>query len=124
MRDYETMRTLLLAARDATRPLLFTELADAGPRRSVVDELGRLRDEGLIDSSVTFLPGDVCEGGTLDGLTEPGKEFVRLVENPEVWRILSKVLRDAGLDLSYPLLRDVCETVVLRYVEGFIPGSL
>ena len=34
---------------------------------------------------------------------------------------MAKTLEGAGLDLSYPLLKKVCETIVERYVMSKIP---
>ena len=59
--------------------------------------------------------------GTVRGLTEEGAAFLRDIEDDRVWALMAKTLEDAGLDLSYPLLKKVCETIVERYVMSKIP---
>ena len=62
--------------------------------------------------------------GRVEGLTPDGRAFLRDIENERVWAIVCETLEAAGLDLSYPLLREVCEEVVRRYVMGKIPKGL
>lgn len=124
-RDYRTMRAMLLLVARSRRDLSFSDLASLSDgwssRRSIVCEAGRLRDEGLIESDMEFDASGVSLGGSISGLTGAGEEFARLIENDDVWRICLKTLDAAGVDLSHPLLREVCEAIVKRYVMGFIP---
>ena len=85
----------------------------------VQGELSRLQQEGLVDSSMAFKPS--YNNGTVRGLTEEGAAFLRDIEDDRVWALMAKTLEDAGLDLSYPLLKKVCETIVERYVMSKIP---
>lgn len=51
-------------------------------------------------------------------------ELMRNIENLRVWSIVSKTLEAANLDLSYPLLKEVCDEIIRRYVMGKIPKDL
>ena len=60
-------------------------------------------------------------GGSVRGLTAEGRAFVRDIENDIVWELIRKTLEESGLDLSYPLLKKVSETIVEHYVMSKIP---
>lgn len=121
MRDYTVMREVLSLAYATARPLPFDDFYGAGQRDHVVDELKRLQREGLIDGGFEF-DGQMCLSGSVDGLTPIGEEFFRDIENGDVWKIILDTLEKAGVDLSYPLLKEVCEEIVRRYVASFIPN--
>lgn len=118
MRDYETMRSLLTFI-SKSNELPFYEFSGFIDRSTVVDELKRMKREGLISSSLEF-NGDICLGGSVYGLTDCGADFLRMIEQPDVWRICIRTLKAAGVDMPYPLLKDICETIARRYVEKFI----
>lgn len=121
-RDYNVMRWVLSAVAESGRPLGYGDFLAIEPETSLKDELARLDEEGLIESSLQFSPRDgYCMGGKVEGLTAAGREFFRLIENDGVWAVVSETLDAAGVDLSYPLLKEVCEEVVKRYVSSFIP---
>ena len=115
MRDYETMRSLLTFI-SKSNELSFDEFSGFIDRSTVVDELKRMKHEGLISSSLEF-NGDICLGGSVHGLTA---DFLRMIEQPDVWRICIRTLKAAGVDMPYMLLKDICETIVRRYVDKFI----
>ena len=46
---------------------------------------------------------------------------MRNIENERVWMLVLQTLEVAGLDLSYPLLKEVTDEIVRRYVMGKIP---
>lgn len=115
------MRRVLLAIARADGPMEFADLMSVRPRDSLVAELGRLRGEGLIGSTLEFDGGGACLGGTVGGLTDEGEAFVRDIESDDVWAIIIRTLDAANVDLSYPLLKEVCEEIVRRYVTSLIP---
>lgn len=78
--------------------------------------------DGLVEGEVLLDPYGACVKCVAYGLTDEGREFYRLVENEEVWRIVLDTLGRAGVDVSYPLLKEVCEEIVKRYVTQFIPS--
>lgn len=123
MRDYDLMRRILLVARDAGGDVKLTDLAGFGTCDEVASEVRRLAGEGLLEAAVETLPSGGILCGSVDRVTKAGEDFARLIESAEVWRIVSMTLERAGIDLSYPFLRDVCETVVKRYVERCIPDE-
>lgn len=120
MRDYEAMRDVLGHIARSNRILTFNSFKNVQQRDKVVEELRRLERELLINSTLEF-EREVCLGGEVSGLTERGVEFYRLIENDEVWRIVSEALEATNVDISYPLLKEVCEEIVKRYVTSFIP---
>lgn len=123
-RDYKVMRKVLGIIAKSKRPL---EAADFigfhGDElgRELAHELRRLKRDGLIESSIEFDVFGEYVGGAVDGFTDEGREFYSLVENGSVWAIVSKTLNAADVDIPYPLLKEVCEEVVKRYVTSFIP---
>lgn len=120
MRDYQTMRNVLAIAGNAQCELHYTDFSAAGRPDSVDEELSRLTREGLLDADVSFVDG-ICMRCYVTGITDNGRGFLDLIKNKSVWSIVRKTLDAAGVDLSYPLLKEVCEEIVKRYVVGFIP---
>lgn len=119
MRDYNLMRNLLVFIGCSDSKLNLVDFQRFGDVSAVRSELSRLRQEGLVGSSMEFEPS--YNNGTVKGLTEEGTAFLRDIEDDKVWALMVKTLEDAGLDLSYPLLKKVCETIVERYVMSKIP---
>lgn len=119
MRDYQLMKTILNVV-NAQAPCGYVEVSKLGKQKELDRELERLQDEGLIKSSFKFSDG-VFLGGSIEGITEEGKDFLRLIENQDVWALVLQTLRKADIDISYPLLKEVCEEIVKRYVTSCIP---
>lgn len=119
MRDYNLMRNMLVFIDRSDRELNLVDFQQFDSVSPVQGELSRLRKEGLVESSMAFKPS--YNNGTVKGLTEEGAAFLRDIEDDRVWALMAKTLEDAGLDLSYPLLKKVCETIVERYVMSKIP---
>lgn len=120
-RDYEAMRSVLsiLAAKGGAAQ--YGAFYDIDDEDSVKRELSRLASDGLVDSSIAFQDGDgICLGGEAR-ITDEGLEFFRLIENGRAWKLMVRTLDAAGIDVSYPLLKEVCEEIVKRYVASFIP---
>lgn len=120
MRDYNMMRNMLVFISNGGERAL-NDFCHFGDVYSVREELSRLIEEGLIESDMYFEPE--FNGGKVNGLTAEGKAFVRDIENDRVWELIRKTLDDSGLDISYPLLKKVSETIVERYVMNKIPDS-
>lgn len=121
MRDYNLMRNMLVFISNGGERAI-NDFCHFGDVHSVGQELSRLREEGLIDSDMSFDPE--FNGGKVRGLTTEGKAFVRDIENDRVWELIRKTLGESELDLSYPLLKKVSETIVERYVMSKIPGVI
>ena len=119
MRDYNLMRNMLVFIGRSNRELNLVDFQQFDSVSPVQGELSRLMEEGLVESTMEFKPS--YNNGTVKGLTEEGIAFLRDIENDRVWALMAKTLEDAGLDLSYPLLKKVCETIVERYVMSRIP---
>jgi len=122
MRDYSVMRQVLARLAGARRTLSLGDFADVQPSGDVPSEMDRLVRDGLVEGEVLFDPYGTCVKFRASELTDEGKELWRLLENPEVWRIVLDTLSRAGVDVSYPLLKEVCEEIVKRYVTQFIPS--
>ena len=120
MRDYIAMRDVLSAIEGAVKTLTFNDFRGVQQRDQVVLELKRLKQDGLISSTLVF-DGKVCLEGSVYGLTEEGYDFFNLIKNERVWKLILKTLNAAEIDVSYPLLKEVCEEIVKRYVTSFIP---
>lgn len=121
-RDYETMRTVLAMASGSGHPLKYGDLYQTiRDEAALRPEIARLSRDGLIDSTVVYQDGDGCCLGGEVSITGEGREFFRLIENEGVWRLVLSTLESAGIDVSYPLLKEVCEEIVKRYVTSFIP---
>ena len=121
MRDYILMRKVMAlavkhGADDGVKA--FFDLGDAG---DVESELARLSSDGLLQAEIESDCFDNLVRCRVGGLTQEGREFYKLVENPDVWRIVHGTLEAAKVDVSYPLLKEVCEEIVRRYVTSFIP---
>ena len=121
MRDYVLMRQIMAAAVGHSREDGVKEFYDLGKAENVEVELTRLANDGLLDADM----GRNCFGETVarkvGGLTDEGAVFYRLIENPDVWRIVHGTLEAANVDISYPLLKEVCEEIVKRHVIRHIP---
>ena len=119
-RDYRVMREVLKVAARCHGETGCSAFAKIRDRARVDQELVRLEHDGIIDGTTVF-DGDVLVECSINGLTDEGREFYRLVENDEVWDITNGVLACACVDIPYPLLKETCEEVVKRYVASFIP---
>lgn len=124
MRDYAVMRHVLTVAREARTDLYYSDfLLSVGNDDNILSqELVRLTNDGLLDADISL------DGGfgsrkrcVVSGLTDEGQEFCKLLENHDVWAIILNTLKEANVDVSYPLLKEVCEEIVKRYVTSFIP---
>lgn len=121
-RDYDAMRAVLATAARDDRPSKYGDLWSAVRDESVLrSELARLGRDGLLDNGIRFQDGDGCCLGGEAIVTDEGRECLRLIENDGVWNLVIRTLDAAGVDVPYPLLKEVCEEIVKRYVTSFIP---
>lgn len=120
-RDYGTMRGLLSLIARSRRQLDFPALRDYGEPDDIAAEIKRLHGDGLIEGSIFFDQYDEYVNGEITGLTDEGRAFFALLENAKVWSIILGTLKAADVNLPYPLLKEVCEEIVKRYVISFIP---
>lgn len=121
-RDYDAMRAVLATVARGERPSrygdLWSAVRDEGAIRS---ELARLGRDGLLESGIRFQDGDGrCLGGEAT-ITDEGREFFNLIENDGVWQLVIRTLTSVRVDVPYPLLKEVFEEIVKRYVTSFIP---
>lgn len=119
-RNYNVMRDVLLEAARRDAQCGYGAFCEVDPEETLRTELARLVRDGLLEGSIRFDRGGVCLGGEVS-LTDEGREFCNLIENGEIWNIVTGVLRRADIDVPYPLLKEVCEEIVKRYVLNFIP---
>lgn len=123
MRDYDVMRDVLATVADFGGELRYGDFAAVQQRDEVPREIARLQSDGLLDGDLLF-EGGMCMSGRVHGLTPEGREFLNLIANDGVWAIVRKTLKAANVDVSYPLLKEVCEEIVKRYVVSFIPDEI
>lgn len=121
-RCYEAMRSVLAVTVAKGGPARYGDLYSAIQNDDALRaELARLDRDGLIDNGIRFQGGSgYCMGGEAT-VTVEGREFFSLVENERVWAIVLQTLESAGVDVPYPLLKEVCGEIVKRYVTSFIP---
>ena len=117
------MREVLCRVAHSDRELPVGDLLCLGEIGEIKEELERLKSEGLLEHNVVWAAPEVSLG-RVSGLTPAGVELLRCIENERVWAIVCETLEAAGLDLSYPLLKEVCDEIVKRYVMGKIPDEM
>lgn len=113
----------MIRASQAEGPLVVHGFMSLGGLDDIREELDRLKEEGLIEHDISWDPAEMPLG-RVGGLTSAGRAFLRDIENERVWAIVLETLEAANLDLSYPLLKEVCEEIVRRYVMGKIPKEI
>lgn len=121
MRNYEIMRSVLLAVKHTKEPISLIDFEGMCEHSDLRDELIRLSDEGLIAQKITSKNYATVK---IESLTKEGADFARSIENGEVFAIIHKTLERANVDLSYPLLQEVCTEIVKRYVMSKIPAII
>ena len=122
MRDYDLMRNILLTVSLSSKPLNLVDFADLAKLNKIKEELARLKEEGLINS--TFVYDAAISHGEVQGLTKEGRAFLRNIENEEIWLLLQRTPNAANLDISYPLLNEICEVIIKKYVISKIPKDI
>lgn len=121
MRNYDLMRRLMIYINTIHDSVDVSYLVDLGNWNSISKELTRLQAEGLIDATLQTNQFRQVLSGELTGLTSLGVEFLRIIENPRVWCLISDTLEASEVDLSYPLLLEICTEVIKRFVINHIP---
>lgn len=121
MRNYSVMRDVLSLVASAPHELSFDDFDEIQQQDEVPQEIVRLQANGLVDGDIRFGAHALCLGGRVKALTDEGTEFYKLIENDDVWALIRDTLKRASVDVSYPLLKEVCEEIVKRYVTSFIP---
>lgn len=121
MRDFDVMREVIMTIDGCGAPAQYGSFRSIEADSAVRAELIRLDRDGLIDNGIRFQEGSgYCMGGEAS-ITDEGRAFSRLIENDRVWVLMRSTLDAAGVDVPYPLLKEVCEEIVKRYVTSFIP---
>lgn len=118
MRNYEVMRFVLLEVKQSDKPISMIDFQGLYEHSEIKEELIRLSDEGLIAQKITSKNYATAK---IESLTKEGADFARSIENEEVFTIVHRTLERANVDLSYPLLQEVCNEIVKRYVMSKIP---
>jgi hypothetical protein len=128
MRNYELMRLILITCYSKGENLEFCNFASEtskGYKEKEAEfekELNRLNDEGLLKHNMYWKYGTLM-GGVVKGLTPAGVEFARMISDTKVWTVCSKTLKKAELDISYPLIKKVCERIIENIVLSCIPDE-
>ena len=126
MRNYELMRAILVKTYIKGGNLQSVEIVPATSNNQeeklleLRDELQRLEEEGLIIHDMRW-DDDVFLGGMVQKLTPAGVEFARELKDNKVWFICQETLSNAQLDISYPLIKKVCERIIENIVMKSIP---
>ena len=126
MRNYELMRLILVKTYYKGADLEFLDIIplslsnDAEKIAELENELEQLKEEGLIIHNMSWTNGS-SDGGTVQKLTPAGVEFARDLKDNKVWAICQETLNNAQLDISYPLIKKVCERIIENIVMKSIP---
>jgi type IV secretory pathway TraG/TraD family ATPase VirD4 len=126
MRNYELMRNILVKTYFKGGDLELLEiisLSESNDREKIAEleeELNRLQEEGLILHNMKWTHGNF-EGGNVKKLTSAGVEFARELKDDKVWFICLETLNNSKLDISYPLIKKVCERIIENIVMKSIP---
>ena len=126
MRNYELMRKILVKTHnkgenlELLEILSFSESDDKEKISELEEELARLKDEGLIFHDMSW-SHNKFNGGTVQKLTPAGEEFAREIHDIKVWSVCKETLDNAKLDISYPLIKKVCERIIENIVMKSIP---
>ena len=126
MRNYELMRNILVKTYFKGGDLELLEivpLSESNDREKIAEleeELNRLQEEGLILHNMKWAHGKF-EGGNVKKLTSAGVEFARELKDDKVWFICLETLNNSKLDISYPLIKKVCERIIENIVMKSIP---
>ena len=128
MRDYEMMRRILVTCYTGGENLEFCNFVSITSKEykeketEFEKELNRLSDEGLLEHNMYWKCGTLMDG-VVKGLTPAGVEFARMISDTKVWAVCSKTLKKAELDISYPLIKKVCERIIENIVLSCIPDE-
>ena len=126
MRNYELMRNILVKTYFKGGDLELLEivpLSESNDREKIAEleeELNRLQEEGLILHNMKWAHGKF-EGGNVKKLTSAGVEFARELKDDKVWFVCLETLNNSKLDISYPLIKKVCERIIENIVMKSIP---
>ena len=123
-RDYRAMREILEVVARAGNPVGYSALRSCADQKTVAYEVTRLMDDGLVNGDMRFNVFKEYMGGEVRGFTDEGREFYNLVAKGEAWNVMLEALTAADINIPYPLLKEVCEEVVKRYVISFIPEEV
>ena len=123
MRNYDLMRAILCKVANSEKAPAVRDFRGFGEIEDIRQELERLKNEGLIVHDIKWEAPEISYG-KVTSITQEGKNFLRNIENEHVWALICKTLEDANLDLAYPLLKEVCDEIVKRYVMSKIPKEL
>lgn len=126
MRNYELMREVLVRTYINGGNLQSAEIVPATSSNQeeklleLREELLRLEEEGLIVHDMSW-KDNTFMGGTVQKLTQAGTEFARELKDNKVWSICKETLNNSKLDISYPLIKKVCERIIENIVMKSIP---
>jgi len=127
-RDWNLIRSMLLAARDGLAdPML---MCFEGTSSDVIKRHTELLEQGGFISYVKHYSRDAARNVTLDflsfsGITEKGVEFCRLFGDDETWNGVKSIFGCAGLEVigPYEVLRDVALAYLVERGKRQVIGS-
>ena len=126
MRNYEMMRHILVMCYTKGEDIEYLDFVNVCKKdykekdKQLQTELDRLSGEGLLTHNMWWADNTFM-GGTVKGLTPAGIEFARMISSMKVWAICKDTLENSKLDISYPLIKKVCERIIENIVLSCIP---
>ena len=120
-RDMDLVRDILLMVERAERALPVGAFYDLRASRELVDyHLELLIAHGFLDGTLHGSWGSRVIGGSIDGLTWDGQDFLEAVRDDGVWGSVRRAVRDTVGSTTF----DVTKSVSVAVAESMIKSHL
>lgn len=119
--NYDCVRSVLLAVEKAEMidenlsltPLKVFELFDGLPEykdNEILYTVEKLKEAGYINATIQFAAGHFIDG-TVSSITYSGHEYLDNIREPEVWRKVKTMLKNAGAT-TLPLISQAAQMLI------------
>ena len=119
--NYDCVRSVLLAVEKAEMidenlsltPLKVFELFDGLPEykdNEILYTVEKLKEAGYINATIQFAAGHFIDG-TVSSITYSGHEYLDNIREPEVWRKIKAMLKNAGA-ITLPLISQAAQLLI------------
>lgn len=119
--NYDCVRSVLLAVEKAEMidenlsltPLKVFELFDGLPEykdNEILYTVEKLKEAGYINAALHFAAGHFIDG-TVSSITYSGHEYLDNIREPEVWRKVKTMLKNAGA-ITLPLISQAAQMLI------------
>lgn len=119
--NYDCVRSVLLAVEKAEMidenlsltPLKVFELFDGLPEykdNEILYTVEKLKEAGYINAALQFAAGHFIDGA-VSSITYSGHEYLDNIREPEVWRKVKAMLKNAGA-ITLPLISQAAQMLI------------